>query len=304
MSAYRPRISFHSWRRLIGFSFWMWLQTMLMQVKERGDSIVIGRILGTSQFGVFAIGSEFGALPVTEVVEPLSRTLFSGFALLHRSAESPTRLYLGSIETAIALILPAGIGISMVADPMVRFVLGAQWLSAVPVIQIIAIACPLSVFGTFSATFLTAGGQPRATFLVSSVSGVIRIPLMIALVYAWGLPGAAVGVGIAMLIDQGLFLWRTMHHLTVTIRDLLLCTWRAVTASFVMVICLHLLGMAWTPGSEGPGWTNYRDLAVRCGLGAAIYAVSLLVTWVVAGRPDGIERQLFTLARGRLWPGR
>jgi lipopolysaccharide exporter len=161
MSAYRPRVSLRSWRRLIGFSFWSWMGTMLNQMKERGDSIIIGRVLGTAQFGIFSVGSELGALPVTEVVEPLGRTLFSGFAMLHRSAESPTRLYLGAVETSIMLILPAGIGISMIADPMVRFVLGEQWLNAVPVVQIIAVASPISVFGNFSSMFLTAVGRPN-----------------------------------------------------------------------------------------------------------------------------------------------
>jgi lipopolysaccharide exporter len=297
MSSYRPRLSLHSWRRLIGFSLWTWLLTVLFQIRDRGDSVIIGRLLGTARFGIFSIGSELGSLPVTELVEPLSRTLYSGFALLHRTEESPTRLYLGAVEIAIMLILPAGLGISMVADPMVRVVMGTQWLSVVPVMQIIAVACPLSVFGTFSGTFLSAGGQPKATFLLSSVSVAIRIPVMIVLVYSWGLPGAAVGVAVAMLIDQGLFLWRTMRRLTVTIVDLLLSTWRPMAASLVMVGCLGALGMAWTPGDAASEWATIADLAGRCATGAAVYVAALLLTWLLAGRPEGIERQCLTIAR-------
>jgi lipopolysaccharide exporter len=173
-------------------------------------------------------------------------------------------------------------------------------LNAVPVIQIVAIISTISVFGNFSGAFLSAGGQPRATFVVSSVSVAIRIPLMIALVYGWGLPGAAVGVAISLMIDQGLFLWRTMRHLTITIRDLLSCTWRAMAASFVMMGCMMALGMAWTPGNAAADWSNARDLAKRCAIGAATYTVSLIVTWFMAGRPDGIERQIMMFVRNRL----
>lgn len=302
MSPYRPRVSLGSWRRLIGFSMWSWLVTVLYQVRDRGDSIIIGRLLGTAQFGVFSIGAELGALPVTEVVEPLTRTLFSGFALLHRDAESPTRLYLGAVEIAIMLVLPAGIGISMVADPMVRVGLGEQWVSAVPVIQIVAIASTIAVFGNFSGAFLSAGGQPKATFLLSSVSVAVRIPLMIVLVWIWGLPGAAVGVSVALLIDQCLFLWRTMRHLTITPGDLLACTWRPIVASLVMVLGLTVLGMAWTAGGGAPGWSNGADLAMRCAIGAATYGVALLLTWLLAGRPDGVERQVLKVVRNRLRP--
>jgi lipopolysaccharide exporter len=300
MAPYRPRLTLQSWRRLFAFSFWIWLQSMLSQIKDRGDSIIIGRFLGTAGFGVFSIGSELGALPVTEVVEPLGRTLFSGFALLHRDDSSPTRLYLGAVEVAIMLILPAGIGISMVADPMVRFVLGAQWLTAVPVMQIIAISSTISIFGYFSGTFLTAGGKVRDTFLLSSLSVAIRIPVMIGLVYVWGLPGAAVAVAISLMVDQGLFLWRTMHHLTITFGDLLACTWRAMVASLVMVACLSALGMAWTPGGDRPGWSNFEDLLARCAIGAVVYGVTLGLAWLLAGRPDGIERQALILVRDRI----
>jgi O-antigen/teichoic acid export membrane protein len=300
MSPFRPRLSLRSWHRLIGFSSWTWLQTMLSQIKERGDSVIIGRVLGTAQFGVFSIGYELGALPVTEVVEPLGRTLFSGFAVLHRDDSSPTKLYLGAVEVAIMLILPAGIGISMVADPMVRFVLGAQWLTAVPVIQIIAISSTVSIFGYFSGTFLTAGGKVRDSFLLSSVSVAIRVPLMIALAYFWGLAGAAVAVAISLAIDQGLFLWRTMHHLAIKFGDLLACTWRAMVASLVMAACLYALGLAWTPGGDRPGWSNLEDLLTRCALGAVVYGTVLMLAWLLAGRPDSIERQVLRLVQGRV----
>jgi lipopolysaccharide exporter len=297
-----PGISLRSWRRLLGFSFWSWMGTMLTQVRERGDSIIIGRMLGTAQFGVFSVGSELGALPVTEVLEPLSRTLFSGFALLHRSDEHPTRLYLGAVEASIMLMLPAGLGISMVADPMVRFVLGEQWLNVVPVIQIIAIACPFSAFGAFSSMFLNAAGQPRTVFLLSSVSTSIRIPLMIALTYLWGLQGAAIGVGIAMVIDQGVFLHRTMHRLKITISDLFWATWRPIAASIVMVGCLTQLGMAWTRG-DGVGGSNLVDLGARCAIGAGVYGLVLMMAWLAAGRPDGIEQQMLKFPRAwlRAW---
>jgi lipopolysaccharide exporter len=297
VSPHWPRLSLRSWRHLFGFSFWSWMGTMLWQFKERSDNIIIGRMLGTAQFGVFAIGSEFGALPMTEVIEPLGRALFSGFALLHRSTESPRRLYLGAVGTAIMLILPAGLGISMVADPMVRVVLGEQWLSAVPVIQIIAIACPASVFSIVSSTFLTAAGRPRAVFLMSSVSISIRIPLMIATIYLWGLQGAAIGVAVALVIDQGIFLWRTMRQLGVSVVDLLACAWRPVVASLAMVGCLGELGMAWTQGGIIQGWSVTEDLVARCVAGAVAYVIALILAWFVAGCPDGVERQLITTAR-------
>ena len=300
MCAYRPRMALGAWRRLIGFSLWTWSLAMVFQARDRADGIIIGRMLGTAQIGVFTIGSELGGLPVTEIVEPLNRTLFSGFSLLHQKAESPTRLYLDAVETAVMLILPAGIGISMVADPMVRLVLGANWLSVVPIIQIVAMASTISVFGNFSGAFLNASGKPRDSFLICIVSTFVRVPLMIWLIFTMGLPGAALAVAIALLSDQTLFLWRTLGPLGITVMDLLARVWRAVLATLAMVACLTLLGMAWTPGGEGSAFLQARDLLTRCAAGALVYGAVLTLLWFAAGRPEGAERQFLTMARGFL----
>jgi O-antigen/teichoic acid export membrane protein len=298
MRPFRPRLTFRSWRPLIAFSLWTWLQAMVVQVKDRADSIIIGRILGAAAFGLFSIAVEFGTLPVTELVEPLGRTLFSGFALLHRDQASPTRLYLNAIEAAVLLILPAGLGISMVADPMVRFVLGPQWLTVVPAMQIIAVVSTVTIFGSFSSTFLMARGNVRDSFLLTCLSVAIRIPVMVGLVYAWGLSGAAVAVAVTLMIDQGLFLWRTMRTLAITGFDLLMGTWRAISASLVMVGCLYALRLAWTPGGDSPGWSNFQDLLTRCLVGATTYAAALALAWILAGRPDSMEKRAFMIVRG------
>jgi O-antigen/teichoic acid export membrane protein len=299
MCSYRPRISFRAWRRLFGFSFWTWMQTMVFQIRDRCDSIVISRILGAAHFGTFSIATELGTLPVTEVVEPLGRSVFSGFVLLHRDARSSTRLYLDAVQGAVTVVLPAGLGISMVADPMVRFVLGERWLAAVPVIDIVAIASTVSIFGNLSAMFLTAGGKVRDTFILNTLSVSLRIPLMIGLIWKWGLLGGAFAVAISLLVDQSLYLWRTMRQLDITFAALFQRVWRALVAAIGMVACLAWLAMAWTEGSESAGWSTIHDLLVRCATGAVVYSAILLATWYLAGRPDGIEQQVLTLVGER-----
>jgi hypothetical protein len=117
----------------------------------------------------------------------------------------------------------------------------------------------------------------------------------------WGLPGAALTVAAAMLLDQILFLFRTMRHLSLTATALLASIWRPVAASAVMVAVLESLGLAWTPGGA-EGWSNFPDLLARCVLGAAVYAAALLSIWLLAGRPDGVERKTMAVVLGRLRP--
>jgi lipopolysaccharide exporter len=294
MSAYRPRFTLRAWRRMIGFSLWTWEQAVLAQVRERSDSVVIGRHLGTNQFGVFAIGIELGALPTTELIEPLGRALFSGFASLHNAAEGLGNMFRGAVGLGFMVVLPAGIGISMVADPMVRLSLGEQWLSAVPVIQIMAVAGTSAVFIQPCGTLLNAIGRPHIALYLVAVSTAAKVVMLLALVPYWGLPGAAISLAVSGLLDMVLFLVITLPRIDVSVRQLSACVIRPIIASIAMIGVLWSLGMAWTP-SNGTGFLEVAaDAGLRSAIGAACYGIALMGIWLIAEKPDGAERYALT----------
>ena len=251
MSAYRPRFTLRAWRRIIGFSLWTWAQAMLAQVRDRSESIVIGRFQGTDQFGVFSVGQELGALPTTELIEPLGRALFSGFASLHNAAEGLGNLFRGAVGLGFMVVLPAGIGISLVADPMVRLTLGEQWIAAVPVVQITAVGGTSAVFIQPCGTLLNAIGWPHITFYLITASTAVKILLLLALVPRFGLSGAAVSLAVSGVVDMTLFLAVTLPRIGVSITQLSCCLIRPIIASAAMVSSFRRTS-AWCTSSSAP----------------------------------------------------
>jgi lipopolysaccharide exporter len=296
MSRYRPRFTLTAWRELIGFSLWNWAGTVLGQVRDRAESFVIGRALTTTDVALFSVGQEIGSLPVTEVAEPLHRALFSAFVLLNNAGEKPRKLYLDTMEAGFLIILPAGVGISLVADPLVHLMLGERWLAAIPIVQIMAAVSTISVFRLVSDAFYSAAGNLRLTFAMTAISAVVRVPLLLVLVSWYGLTGAAIALGIASLIDQLLYLAATLPRLGIAAHELAGRLWRATGACLAMVACLSAIGMAWTSTTEAAIWRQTLDLLGRSATGAIIYALALTVLWLAAGRPDGAERYLARIA--------
>ena len=92
MSTFRPRLTLRAWHGLVAFSTWNWAVMVLSQVRDRAESFVIGRSLTTADVAVFSVGQEIGSLPVTEVIEPLHRALFSAFVLVNNASEKPRKL--------------------------------------------------------------------------------------------------------------------------------------------------------------------------------------------------------------------
>jgi hypothetical protein len=78
-----------------------------------------------AQVGVFAVGFELGFLPATEIVERLSRGTVFRLRLAAQRPTGPQGYISGRCRAVFLLILPEGLGIPMVADPMVQQTLGA-----------------------------------------------------------------------------------------------------------------------------------------------------------------------------------
>ena len=295
MSRYRPRVTFRAWRRIIGFSLWTWAGMILSQIQERSDSIIIGRSLGTLQVGVFMVGVELGSLPATEIVEPMGRALFPGFASLHNASRGVANVFLGAVGTGFMLVLPASVGISMIADPMVRLCLGEQWLTAVPVVQIIAIGGIVAVFIHSAANLINAIGRPRVTFFMGFASTLVKVAALLLLVPQLGLPGAAAALVTSGFVNVVLLLWYALPRAGVSPLQLLACTVRPGLATMTMVVALWQLGMAWTPGVATFGFA--ADAAARSLIGASSYGAVLIGTWFAMGRPDGAERLALAMAK-------
>lgn len=300
MSPYRPHLTMRAWRRIIGFSFWTWAQTMLYQARERSDSIVIGRLLGTGQVGVFSVGVELGLLPTTELVEPLGRALFSGFASLHNASEGLGGMFLSAVGLGFLLILPAGVGISMVADPMVRLSLGEHWLSAVPVVQIVAISGTVAIFTQSCANLLNAVGRPRITAYIGLASTLVKLVALVLLVPYFGLPGAAMALLLSSVTDLVLLLRVTLPWIGVSAGRLAACVVRPAAATAAMVAVLWQLGLAWTPSGGADVMAISGDAGTRSAIGAACYGLVLAGMWFAAGWPDGAERSAVAIA-DRTW---
>ena len=161
MHPYRPGLSLKAWRGLAGYSVWTWLLSLAILVRDRSDFLLIGRLMNTAAVGFYSVGAEVAALPTTELIEPLGRAAFSGFAAGRQENTDPGETFLRLIGSAALLTLPAGVGLSLVAAPLVALAFGPGWEPAVPVLRILSLSFTIMVFGHLSLHLLSAHALAR-----------------------------------------------------------------------------------------------------------------------------------------------
>jgi len=294
MHPHRPRLCLRAWRGLAGYSFWTWLLSLAVLLRDRSDSLILGRLTNAATLGLYSVGAEIAALPTTELIEPLGRASFSGFAAARRAGVPVGETYLRLIGTAALLTLPAGAGLSLVAAPLVHVALGNGWDAAVPVLQILAIAGTMMVFGQLSLHLMSVHALLGRLVGITLTGALLRIALLALLIPGFGLPGAAWAVGLAVCAEQLLTLAMAFRRFRVRAGALLVCVWRPVVATAAMTVALACSGLGWQPAAHGDGMAA---LATATAIGAIVYLATLLAAWWAAGRPAGAEADMFGVLR-------
>jgi len=284
MHPFRPRLSFRAWRGLLGYSLWTWALGLVLLLRERADGLVIGRCLGSAEVGFYSVGAEVAALPTTELIEPLGRAAFAGFSAGRAEGADLRAVFLRLIGGGALLALPACVGLSLVAEPLVGLALGPGWEAAVPVLRILALSGGAMVLGHLSQHLLSAHALLGRLTGIALAGAAVRVGLLVALVPALGLPGAAVAVAVAVVLEQALVVGTALRRFGVPVAALAERVWRPVVGAAAMA------------GAVGwPSGSGVLALAGAVASGALVYGAVLLACWWGAGRPPGAEADLLGL---------
>jgi lipopolysaccharide exporter len=317
MDSYRPRLSLAAWRELLKFSNWIWLNSIAYFIRERSDAFVLGRLLGPASIGIFRVGAEIASLPSTELVQPISRALFSGFALAENAGAATRQIFVQSLGLVLAIILPVALGLSLCAEPLVLIALGPKWVQTIPIIQIIAGFSVLTVFGELGAMALIAVGKPAASTAMVVIGAAVRLPLIIAGTYYGGLNGLAWAIALSTALDFIVCLTLTVRILEVRFAAFWTQSWRTLAASAIMAAAVPFV-LAAAPEIVRPfavwlesllSWhehatttfvTSLGTLLAAVLTGALVYAAALLGLWRLAGRPPGPETTILAEIKRKL----
>ncbi len=199
-------------------------------------------------------------------------------------------------RAASLIVLPAGVGIAAVADPLVKLAFGPRWLAAIPMIQILGVTATLGVVGSLSSTLFSAYGMLRTIFAITVAATVLRVGLLLGFVPGGTLTTAALVGAVATAVEQCAYLVLTARHFRVGAWALLLAVHRSLIGTAAMAGGLVWLGLGFVPAGD----RFALHLVIQSAAGAAIYGAAMLALWLLEGRPDGPERDALGLVAGML----
>jgi len=200
-SEWRPRLawSWESLKSMGSFSAYMLGQRVLFYMQANGDRFLIGRFLGTSALGVYAVAYNTMLVPASKLGGPLQRVFSPAFSRIQDQPERIAATWARVARLIAAVSVPALAGLVVVAPDFVPLVLGSHWDEAVPVVQILAWVGIIQAVQVINMDILLARGRSRTMFRFALV---VTTAHMIA--FAIGLQWGVIGVATAYAISTTL----------------------------------------------------------------------------------------------------
>lgn len=189
---WRPDLVFHLGRvrELLRFGRKVLASRLLFYGYGKADFLIIGKILGERSVGFYSIAADISGRVIDVLSEILSQVSFSFYAKLQGDPAALRRYFLKLSKLVSLIGFPIFIGLILVGPDLFSVLLTEQWLSAVPIFQILCAAALVKTLAIVIPPFLLAIGradiQLKYTFLCALV-----MPLSFAFGSIFGLSGIA-----------------------------------------------------------------------------------------------------------------
>lgn len=158
------------------------------------DYLIVGKALGAAALGLYTLAYRLPELLLLGAVTVLSRVFFPALASVQGDLDRLRSGFFASIRYVQMLVVPVGLGLVVAADPIVRVLLGPEWLEVVPVVRILAAFALLSSSMVADGDVYKAMGRPDILARIAAVKLTLLVPALLL-----GVRHGLVGVATAHL---------------------------------------------------------------------------------------------------------
>lgn len=209
----RPTWSMIKWYFRFGAP--LWIGGLATFAVLQFDDYLVGTMISAKQLGYYARAYALAVLPTTMVTHIIARVAFPLYSKLQNDRERLS-LAFGTVMRIIVLFsAPAAVGLAFCAPEFVGVIFGDTWRPMAHLVRLLLIYELLRpVFDDVGELF-TAIGQPRKIGRIQVIQALSMLALVPLLVWLFAAAGAAIGVGLVMLIGVILAYRELQAHVTI-----------------------------------------------------------------------------------------
>jgi O-antigen/teichoic acid export membrane protein len=262
-------LSAHSFRAIYWFGGRVSLIGFGEFIGSSLDTLWAGHYLGSQATGLYSRATNIANLPLYYFTTSLSRVLLPGYSRIQFERERLKTVYLATITVFGALVMPVAWGVAGAAHEVVVTLLGDQWIGAVPVLVVLALAVPFTVLTQFGASMCEATANLNMKIAIT-VARIVLLAALLVMLGRLGIIGIAAAFALSELATHVAYTLAMRRLLALDLADLL----RAYSVGLVAGVVTGLALFGLHAGLTGLGWPAAIILLVQVTLGGLILLVS------------------------------
>lgn len=139
------------------------------------DNLLIGAFLGTTPLGLYAVGYRILDTSQVLLINISRKIAFPALASVQNEPARIQRAYFKLTRVSGALIMPAYVGLALVASQLVVALFGERWTHSGPVAGVLFLIGPVLTVQAYSASLFYAVGHPQVNFRFRLLTMIVRV---------------------------------------------------------------------------------------------------------------------------------
>lgn len=228
------------------------------------DQVLIGKLFGAVPLGFYRQGFQLVLAPINQLSYPVQVVGEAALSRLQHDPEKYRRYYHKLLSILSLFTMPLVVFLAVYAESFVRVALGARWIEATPIFQVLAIAAVIRPAATTAGGVMLTCGHSRRFLLLGLSTSFALILFFVA-----GIPWGPVGIAWAHVWSMYLLLvpklYWSFKRTPISVGLFFSSIARPLAASLVMGLILALVRQARLLQSA------FGDLCLGAVIGALVY---------------------------------
>ena len=251
---------------------WIMVSMIAAALVTNGDYLVIGILEDKEIVGVYFFGFQLILAVLIMFTHALRAIFLPSFVVLGMDRRRQEEAFLRSLAMGSLLLFFVVLGMATVADPVVGWIWSGKWDVAVPVIEIIAVACLARVVSPIARSLLEARGAWRTVAGLSWLEGLGLVSSAAIGAYLGGLLEIALSVGAYMILFGLFYLGVIQRHTAFSLAAV------ANAALVPYLFAVAALAGAWTIAAVLPPMPGVLpEILIKGGSYTLIFAVLVVL---------------------------
>lgn len=266
-----PRLTWSrkSFRSIFSYGRFILGADIINYLLNYGDNAIVGKLLGSEQLGLYALGYDLANMPTTSITHVIGKVAFPTYAKLNTDIPLLRKTYFKVLKLISLAAVPV-VGLMLVlANQIIEVIYGPKWMPMAPAFTWLCVyGLERAINAPVGPLFKALGTLKYVIFLISTKLALLLL-FIFPLTISYGITGTGMAGGLVAILLFANTFWLSSKVLQCKIKDIIGQLTSAFIATFIMAAILLLVSKTLLVA------VNLLTLIVLVLIGMLIYLLAL-----------------------------